>query len=199
MFVIELIRTSQELMAGRLRKANLIMLKEMDHLQQSKAPIQNLSQPSSAYSLSEKKLNPSKVSTTSHSPSLHKAYFNPRISHPPDYTQSSFKMATLTFLYPNEPNAQYDLEYYKTSHMPLMEKHWTKYGLKRWSVSKFRPNADGSPLPYVFYGVIELESPEALNAALADASGEEMANDVKNYSNIRPIVLVGELVHDVQV
>ncbi|KAH7149818.1 hypothetical protein B0J13DRAFT_660576 [Dactylonectria estremocensis] len=108
-------------------------------------------------------------------------------------------MATLTFLYPNEPDAQYDLGYYQTFHMPLMQRHWAKYGLKRWSVTKFAPNADGSRLPYVFYGVIELESPEALKAALADAAGEEMANDVKNYSSIKPIVLVGELVRDVQV
>jgi uncharacterized protein (TIGR02118 family) len=106
--------------------------------------------------------------------------------------------ATLTFLYPNEANATYDIEYYKNVHMPLMQKHWTKYGLKRWSISKFLPNADGSPLPYVFYGVVELESAEQLRAAFADAAGEEMANDVKNYTSVKPVMLVGELVRDVQ-
>lgn len=105
---------------------------------------------------------------------------------------------TVTILYPTEPNATYDLEYYKNFHMPLMQKHWTKYGLKRWSISKFLRNTDGSSVPYVFYGVIELESAEKLKAAFADAAWEEMANDVKRYTSVRPIMLVGELVRDVQ-
>ncbi|KAH6974537.1 hypothetical protein BKA56DRAFT_619479 [Ilyonectria sp. MPI-CAGE-AT-0026] len=107
--------------------------------------------------------------------------------------------ATLTFLYPNDADATHDLEYYKNFHMPLMQKHWTKYGLKRWTVSELLPNADGSPLPYVFYGVIELESVEQLQAAFLDAAADEMANDVKNYTSVKPVVLVGKIVRDVQV
>ncbi|KAH8742661.1 hypothetical protein F5883DRAFT_723040 [Diaporthe sp. PMI_573] len=75
----------------------------------------------------------------------------------------------------------------------------TKYGLKRWTLSELLPNADGSPLPYVFYGVIELESAEQLQAAFLDAAGDEMANDVKNYTSVKPVMLVGKIVRDVQV
>ncbi|PKX89645.1 uncharacterized protein P174DRAFT_507321 [Aspergillus novofumigatus IBT 16806] len=107
--------------------------------------------------------------------------------------------ATLTVLYPNEAGATYDLQYYKDVHMPLMQKHWTKYGLKRWTIPKFLSNVDGSPLPFIFYAVVELESAEQLAKALADAAGEEMANDVKNYTSIKPILLVGEHLADVQV
>lgn len=107
--------------------------------------------------------------------------------------------ATVTILYLNEPNATYDLDYYSNIHMPLVQKHWTKYGLKRWSICKLLPNADGSSMPFVFYGVIELESVDKLRAAFQDAAIEEMMSDVKNYASIKPVILMGELVRDVYI
>lgn len=105
--------------------------------------------------------------------------------------------ATLTILYPNEPSTTFDLDYYKNIHMPLVQKHWAKYGLKRWSICKFLSSTDGLPLPYVCYGVIELESADRLEAALADIAMDAMISDVKNYTGIQPVMLLGEVVRDV--
>lgn len=107
--------------------------------------------------------------------------------------------ATVTILYPNEPNGTFDLDYYKDIHMPLVQKHWTKYGLKRWSICKLLTKADGSPMPYGFYGVIELESADQLKAAFSDAATEEMMSDVENYTSIKPVMLIGELVCDIHI
>lgn len=31
---------------------------------------------------------------------------------------------TVTVLYPNEPDAKYDFEYYFSHHLPLVDRHW---------------------------------------------------------------------------
>jgi hypothetical protein len=41
--------------------------------------------------------------------------------------------STVTLLYPAVP---FDLKYYLTSHMPMVEKAWKSKGLKSWQVSE---------------------------------------------------------------
>lgn len=57
---------------------------------------------------------------------------------------------TISVVFPNEVDAKYDIEYYTRNHMPLIEKHWSQYGLKNWSVTKFVLGMDGTPPIYAF-------------------------------------------------
>jgi hypothetical protein len=42
--------------------------------------------------------------------------------------------AHATILYPRKAN--FNMEYYLASHMPLAWKHWTPYGLKKYTVTQ---------------------------------------------------------------
>jgi hypothetical protein len=37
---------------------------------------------------------------------------------------------SITVVFPNDADAEYDIDYYTRNHMPLIEKHWSKFGLK---------------------------------------------------------------------
>lgn len=52
---------------------------------------------------------------------------------------------TVTVVFPNDADAKYDVDYYTKTHMTLIEKHWSKYGLQGWSVTKYLPGLDGAP------------------------------------------------------
>lgn len=101
--------------------------------------------------------------------------------------------ASVTVLYPNEPDAKYDIEYYKTHHMSLMEKNIGKYGLVSWSVTTFTPGPDGSAPPYVFGSTVIWSSAAAMKAAFADESAQQVMQDVANFSNKHPTFLFGDV------
>ncbi|KAG8160070.1 hypothetical protein KVR01_010707 [Diaporthe batatas] len=101
--------------------------------------------------------------------------------------------ATLTVMYPNEADAKYDIEYYKTQHMPLMERLLGKYGVKSWTVTTYLPSADGSAAPYVFSSTVTWTSAQAIKEAFADESAPQILADVANFSNKQPVFLVGEI------
>ncbi|GFN11042.1 hypothetical protein AtubIFM56815_008608 [Aspergillus tubingensis] len=101
---------------------------------------------------------------------------------------------TITVVFPNEPDAKYDIEYYTNVHMRLIEKHWTKYGLKSWSVTKFGPALDGTPPPYAVGSRVHWESEEGMKKAFESPEVPEVMGDVVNFSNRPAIFLFGETV-----
>jgi hypothetical protein len=40
--------------------------------------------------------------------------------------------------YPAKEGATFDMDYYLNTHMKLVEKHWTQFGMKDWTVVQFR-------------------------------------------------------------
>ncbi|PWY77748.1 hypothetical protein BO83DRAFT_425211 [Aspergillus eucalypticola CBS 122712] len=101
---------------------------------------------------------------------------------------------TITVVFPNEPDAKYDINYYTNVHMRLIEKHWIKYGLKSWSVTKFGPSLDGTPPPYAVGSRVHWESKEGMKKASESLEVPEVIGDVVNFSNKPAIFLFGETV-----
>ena len=101
--------------------------------------------------------------------------------------------ASVTILYPNDADAKYDINYYKTHHMPLLEKLWGQFGITSWSVTTFTPGLDGSAPAFAFGSVINWVSAEAIKTAYADESVKQLMQDVPNYSNKQPTLLFGDV------
>ncbi|OLN85467.1 hypothetical protein CCHL11_08062 [Colletotrichum chlorophyti] len=99
---------------------------------------------------------------------------------------------TVSVLYPNEPDAKYDIDYYINTHMPLAASTWKDAGVKSWSVHKYLPGPGGQESKYVFAGVLEFESVEAVHKALASPDSKTVTDDVPNFSNKQPTFLIGE-------
>ncbi|KAE8356722.1 hypothetical protein BDV28DRAFT_144845 [Aspergillus coremiiformis] len=100
--------------------------------------------------------------------------------------------ANTLILYPNEPDITFDINYCLNLHMPLVERLWTKYGLRNWQVTKFTCTPDGSKSPYLICTTIEWESIDGVRAAFAGPEFVDLIKDAANMSNKRPIFLIGE-------
>ncbi|KAJ5246555.1 hypothetical protein N7468_001538 [Penicillium chermesinum] len=77
-------------------------------------------------------------------------------------------------MYPNEPDAKFDEDYYMKSHMPLVESTWKKHGLQSWHVIKYTKDLS-----------------EALQKGLADPESKKIFEDITNFTNVTPITLTG--------
>jgi len=50
-----------------------------------------------------------------------------------------FDMVALIYVsYPRKPGAKFDMDYYINTHMKIVEKHWTPFGMKDWTVVQFK-------------------------------------------------------------
>jgi len=100
--------------------------------------------------------------------------------------------ATITVLFPNEPDAKYDIDYYVKHHMPLIQERWAQYGVKGWFATKFSNGIDGTPPLYAFGSTVEWESHEHIKTAFAGPEAKEIMEDIANFSNKQAVFLMGD-------
>lgn len=90
---------------------------------------------------------------------------------------------------------KFDMEYYLSGHMPLIHKAWSPFGMKSWSINQLPdPDPMGQSPPYRVQTTIYWEKPEDFTAALNGPMKDECAEDVKKFSNIFPVIWIGEIV-----
>lgn len=102
-------------------------------------------------------------------------------------------MIRATISYPHTPGARFDLDYYMSKHMPMVEAKLRPRGLAGWSVDQ----GLGGPLPgsspeFTIQASILFESVEAFQAALL-AEGPALMADIPNFTDIQPRVQVNKI------
>jgi uncharacterized protein (TIGR02118 family) len=120
--------------------------------------------------------NPRRISTSSK-------------NHPsPDTKQNKNRMAptTVTVLYPS--TSTFDMTYYKSTHMPLVQKSWGQYGLQSWRIIQLAPGA-----PYSVQAILEFSSAEDLQKAQASPEAKDVMEDIPKFSSEKPVFLGGEV------
>ncbi|KAK5051622.1 hypothetical protein LTR84_003274 [Exophiala bonariae] len=99
-------------------------------------------------------------------------------------------VAHATVLYPGD--AQFDLKYYLSTHLPLCEKGWKELGLVDWKVIEYTPGPDGSK-PYAIGALLSWESLESIGKAFEAEATKGILDDVKNFSDKSPLFLIGNV------
>ena len=94
-------------------------------------------------------------------------------------------MIRLSVLYPATEGATFDHDYYRDQHVPLACKTW---GLAGADIDR------GLNGPYVAAVHFHFESMEAMQAALAAEGTAAVGADVANYTTIKPVQQVSEIV-----
>lgn len=88
---------------------------------------------------------------------------------------------------------KFDMAYYISTHMPLIERVWGPHGLRSWSINQFPnpcPLSGGTP-PYSVQTTCYFDSVEDLTTAL-EKGAEETKPDVEKFSNVFPVIWVGD-------
>ncbi|CAL3970433.1 hypothetical protein PZA11_006635 [Diplocarpon coronariae] len=95
----------------------------------------------------------------------------------------------ITLLYP-KGTKEFDMDYYLTSHMPLVQKTWGgPAGLEKWEVVKLDP-ASG----FVTKCLLYWESGEKARAAFGGPEAATVLGDIPNYCDVQPQQYGGEIV-----
>jgi uncharacterized protein (TIGR02118 family) len=90
---------------------------------------------------------------------------------------------------------KFDMTYYLSTHMPLIHKAWSPFGMKSWSINQFAsPDALGQTPPYGVQTTIYWEKEQDFVDALNGPMREECSEDVKKFSNIYPSIWIGGIV-----
>lgn len=101
-------------------------------------------------------------------------------------------MIKVSVMYPHNDGAKFDMDYYCASHMPMVRE---KLGaaLKGMSIdSGVGGGEPGAPPAYVAMGHLLFDSVQAFQEAFAPHA-DAIMGDIKNYTDIEPIVQVSEI------
>ena len=91
-------------------------------------------------------------------------------------------MIKVSVLYPNTAGCKFDMEYYLTRHMPMVQQ---KLGpaCKRMAVEEgIAGGAPGTPATYIAMGHLYFDSTDAFQTAFAPHAQSILA-DIPNYTN----------------
>lgn len=93
-------------------------------------------------------------------------------------------MIRVSVFYPSGDGAQFDMDYYRATHIPMALKAW---GLDEAEVDK------GLNGPYVAAAHFRFDSQGALDSALGAPGTAEVMADVANFTNITPVLQTSEI------
>jgi uncharacterized protein (TIGR02118 family) len=98
----------------------------------------------------------------------------------------------VSVLYPNSAGCKFDMGYYLTKHMPMVQQ---KLGAacKRMAVEEgIAGGAPGAPATYVAMGHLYFDTTDAFQAAFAPHAQAILA-DIPNYTNTQPMIQISEV------
>ena len=99
----------------------------------------------------------------------------------------------VSIMYPFAEGKTFNMEYYETKHMPMVAgflgANLVKYTIEK-GVASGIPN---QPLPYMAIGTFYVKSLSDYQAAIGP-NRDAIRADFPNYTNIAPVILVGEVV-----
>jgi uncharacterized protein (TIGR02118 family) len=98
----------------------------------------------------------------------------------------------VTVAYPKTEASSFNHEYYVNTHVPLVNRLWGPLGLRGAQVLKGTGSLGGAPA-YELICLLEFTSQEAFNQAAA-AHADEVMGDIRNFTNVQPVVQFNEAV-----
>ncbi len=101
-------------------------------------------------------------------------------------------MLKVSVMYPNEEGARFDFDYYRTTHIKLVEEHLKPFGLVKTGVDRGISGGGDLPAPYVCIGHLYFEDPDGYEKGMAE-KGPLLRGDLPNFSDIKPVRQISEV------
>ena len=102
-------------------------------------------------------------------------------------------MIRVSALYPNGPDAKFNMEYYANNHARLMRDRVGSAMISAEYNIGLGSGVPGEPAPYIAVGHAVFNSLEEFQAAFGPHAEELMA-DVPNFTNVEPVLQISEIV-----
>ena len=101
-------------------------------------------------------------------------------------------MIKVTVMYPNAPDARFDMKYYVAHHMPMVRDRCAPACRSIAAESGVAGGDPGSQALYIAVGHLTFDSVAAFQAAFGPHAAEILA-DIPNYTNTKPIIQISEI------
>jgi len=98
-------------------------------------------------------------------------------------------MVRISFLYPNHDDVQFDKEYYLNNHKQLVEKELNRAGLVSAEFDIALDDSENITAPYIAVSHLLFSGYRSFHSAF-ELSGDKLASDVENFTNISPNVQI---------
>jgi len=99
----------------------------------------------------------------------------------------------ISIMYPDGEGKQFDMEYYKSKHMPMVA-GFLGSNLVKYTIEKGIAGSNPTQLlPYVAIGTFYVKDLKAYQEAIAP-NREAIRGDIVNYTNIMPVIFISEVV-----
>lgn len=100
----------------------------------------------------------------------------------------------VTILYPNGDGKTFDMVYYESKHMPMVAGFLGK-NLQFYEIDKgIAGRTPSDKVPYLAVGYFYVKDVAEYNKAIGQ-NRETVINDIKNYTNIQPVIQISEVEH----
>jgi uncharacterized protein (TIGR02118 family) len=101
-------------------------------------------------------------------------------------------MIKVTVMYPNAPDAKFDMNYYVTRHLPMVRDKCAPECQSIAAESGLAGGTPGAPAPYIAVGHLTFDSLAAFQKAFGP-NARDIAADVPNYTNTQPVIQISEV------
>jgi uncharacterized protein (TIGR02118 family) len=102
-------------------------------------------------------------------------------------------MIKVSILYPAGEGSTFDMEYYRTKHMPMAQELMSPAMLGFAVDEGIAGGLPGSAAPYAAIGHLLFESLEAFQSAFGPHA-RTLVDDIPNYTNVQPAVQISRVV-----
>jgi uncharacterized protein (TIGR02118 family) len=101
-------------------------------------------------------------------------------------------MIKISVLYPAKNGESFDMEYYRTKHMPMVQRLCGSACKGIAAEGGVAGGTPGSPAPFTAIGELLFNSVEEFQTAFTPHAAEIMG-DIKNYTKIEPLIQISEI------
>ena len=108
-------------------------------------------------------------------------------------TKAKKGMIKVTILYPNEADANFNMDYYADKHMPMVQELLGD-AMKGYAIDKGIAGRNAEEeMPYVAIGYLYFDKLSDYQEAFGPQA-EKIVGDIPNYTNIKPLIQISEVV-----
>jgi uncharacterized protein (TIGR02118 family) len=101
-------------------------------------------------------------------------------------------MVIVSVMYPASAGATFDMDYYRTKHLPLVRTRWNASGLRDLKIMSGVGAPGGKPATYSVIALLTFDSAADVDQAVAQ-HGAEIIGDIPNFSSVQPVIQVNDV------
>ena len=101
-------------------------------------------------------------------------------------------MIVVSVMYPTNPGARFDMDYYLKTHVPMVGARCGSYGLSDAKVLRGAGAPGGAAPTYSVIALLTFGSAEDFQRAM-DHHGREIMGDIPKFTDIQPVIQINDV------